>query len=75
MTLSPVTEDCLKQAVREYIKANDLGGIEESGSTNFNKSYQPVTLLEIFRAGVETLDCKTVSERRETAEKVSCGVS
>eukprot|EP01084_Bolivina_argentea_P144752 253897_1 len=69
MTLSPVTEDCLKQAVREYIKANDLGGIEESGSTNFNKSYQPVTLLEIFRAGVETLDCKTVSERRETAEK------
>ncbi len=75
MTLSPVTEDCLKQAVREYIKANDLGSFEESGSTDFDKSYHPVTLLEIFRAGVETLGCKTVSERREAAEKVSCGGS
>ncbi len=71
MTLSPVTEDCLKQAVREFIKATDLGSLEESGRTDMGNSYYPVTLLEIFRAGVETLRCKTISEKVKEAEEVS----
>ncbi len=73
MTLSPVTGDCLKQAVCEYIKTNGLGSLEGSGSTDIGNSYHPVTLLEIFQAGVEALGCKTVSERMKEAEEVSCG--
>ncbi len=75
MTLSPVTEDCLKQAVREFIQATGLGSGDESSRADMGNSYYPVTLLEIFRAGVETLNCKTISERAKESEEVSnCGL-
>ncbi len=75
MAVPLVTEDCLKQAVREYMKANDLSSLEELGSNVYENSYFPVTLLDVFQAGLETLGCKTVIERKKAAEKVSCGDS